>query len=694
MAGWATLAAAAGAPRSQEEPADPAAQTQEQKAEPAAAGSQEAAPLPSTQPAPAPAAPGAPATQPAGPPTHEATDFRLTLTRGGKDLFTLRARRSAGFGSSHTNLEEVTLTARAGPAPGLEVRARRATYLPPSGDFTLTGEVVIGRRGDLQARVDTLVYSAADGLARSQDPVSLSGPRLSGAAQGLEVSPTESRLALGGGVRLHHAPSDEAGEPLDLECGTLDYFLSPPRAQCREGARALSGKRILQARAIEVDLREPDRRPLAARASGQARLAFDLEAQTNSGLPGWGGFPGGTALVLSAERIDLDLDPEHGGPRAVQAPSAGVLEGSPLAGGGGTWRLKASFLMLSLRPRAAGPGSMPEALAARGDVRLEWPAAGAGASGPAGALETADLEVRWAADGSEITSARLRGGWRLEEPDLRGAGSEADLDPRIILLRGGAEGYATLERAGRLLAGARLTLPRAGAGAWSGEGGVQARRGANGDGAWMPLGGSEAFWVSAERFEVDPQSWRWRFEGGARAWQGASLIEAERLEVDETARTLAARGSVVTRAAGAQGPNGSGADTVIGVRAPRLDYREAERRAEYRDGVELIHDTSHLAALEVDVWLTGAEGRVERVSARGDVRVTYQDAVAESQRAEYSPAGRRMRLWTPGGLARARRRDGSQALSGSELTFEGSSEKIAVQSGERGRSWVVFKDDP
>lgn len=656
-------------------------------------GAQDAPPA---EPAPAPPPAARPATQPTAAPTHEATDFRLTVTRGGKDLFSLHARRSASFDATRTELDEVVLYAGAGPVSGLEVRGRRGTYNPTSGDFVLSGGVTIGRPGDLEARVEKMTYAASEGLAHSADPVSLRGPRLEGSAVGIEVHPAQGRMGLLAQVAIRYSETGRSPRRIDLTCGRLDYILSPPRAECRGGARATSGDRRLEAAALDLDLREADRRPLAGRAEGQARVSLTLAPPPpGEAGPALRGFPSGSVLDLAGERIDLEFDPELGDVRTLTAGLGGALEARPLDGSDSSRELTAGWMRLGLRKERRGGRSLPETLEARGEARLVWSDPGPGGERRQGSLRAGTLAARWTSDAAAIDSARLGGGWRLERPDLRAAGSEAEVDARVAELRGGADGHAVLEREGRLLAGEHLRVPR-GEGAWRGEGGVQVRRGAAAGGSgWSPLGGEGEFWVSAERFEVDPRSWAWTFEERVRAWQGSSLIESDRLSLDETARALAARGHVVTRAAGAPpGPGGGEGSDVVWVRAPSLDYREEERRAEYRDGVEMIHDTSHLAAREVDVWLARGDGRVERVEARGDVRVAYQDALAEAERAEYAPAGRRLRLWTPGGAARARRRDGSQALSGTELTFEGSSERIAVRSGKRGRSWVVFHDGP
>ena len=660
-----------------------------------------AAASPQTSPAPQ-TAPAAPETAPAGAPTHEATDFQLTLSRGGQDLFTLHARHSATYGASYTDLDNVTLAGNAGPVPGLRVRARRGRYHPASGNFTLEGNVVAGRPGELEAHVDRIVYRADEGVARSQEAVLLTGRKVHGSARGLEVAPAQNRLTLVSEVSLELTAGGRQGRQVDLKCGRLDYVLTPPHVDCLDGARAASGERTLEARSLHMDLRESDRRPLKATLEEQARVSLTVPPPA-AGAPAspLRGFPAGTAVAVAGERLDLDFDPDLGLLRALSAPSGGSIDLRPLAESDEFRTLRAAWLRLALRTGSGSGISAPESLEARGNVIAAW----RDARGP-GELRSGSLSSRWSARDASVESVHLTGGWSLERPDVRGTGSEADADSLTVELRGAPDAFATLERGGRSLAAARLRLPR-GAGDWSGEGGVQVHASGGeavgegveetgkigtGGSAWMPMGGGQ-FWVTAQTFEVDPRTWLWRFEQEVRAWQESNLIEADRLEVNEQAHTLGARGHVVTRAVAGSRPGQSGPD-LIWVRAPRLDYAEESRHAEYRGGVELIHDTSHLAAREMDVWLAARQGEVERVNARGEVQVAFQDALGEAERAEYAPAGRRLRLWTPGGTARARRRDGSQALSGQELTFEGSSDRIAVRSGIRGRSWVVFRDAP
>lgn len=623
-------------------------------------------------------------------PTNETTDFELALSREGHDLFRLHARRSSTFGTSYTDLEVVTLEVHQGPIPGLVIRAERGRYTPSTGNFTLEGSIVAGHPGRVEAHFEHLVFNAADGLAVSDDPIAIRGHDLTGESIGLEIAPSEERLSLLSEVRLHYKKSGRRPRKGTLECGRLHYWLSPPRMECEQGARASEPRRRLESDHLRVDLRESDRRPLKARAEGSARLSLRVAPTEGSGAdPMTMGFSSGSEVAMEGEVVELLFDPERQRLRQATAPESGSLVMRPLDGSDSERILDAGRLEIAFRPGARPGRTLPETLAASNGVQLRW-------RGPdgSGELRSEALTARWAEDASRIKEAHLEGGWQLEQPDLTGRGDEADINDEWIELRGGHDSLAMVDRGGRLLAGSRLRLPR-GEGHWYGEGGVQARRSTSaGESSWSPLGEEGEFWVSARRFQVDPETWNWRFEGQVRAWQGSNLIESDLLDVHEADRSLQALGHVITR--GVSNPDtteGGGAD-LVWVRASRLRYTEGGRLAEYRGGVELIHDTSYLEAAELDVYLADQGSRIDHVLARGDVHAVYADALGEAQRAEYRPVERRLRLWTPGGSARARRRDGSEALNGQELSFEGPSGRITVKSGTRGRSWIILEDSP
>ncbi len=623
-------------------------------------------------------------------PTNETTDFELALSREGRDLFRLHARRSSTFGTSYTDLEVVTLEVPQGPIPGLVIRAEHGRYTPSTGDFTLEGSIVAGLPDRVEAHFEHLVFSAADGLAVSDDPIVIRGRNLTGESIGLEISPSEERLSLLSEVRLHYQKGGRRSREGTLECGRLDYWLSPPRLECEQGVRASEPRRRLESDRLRVDLRESDRRPLKARAEGNARLSLQVApAEGNGPDPLAMGFPSGSNVAMEGEVVDLLFDPERRRLRQATAPERGSLVMRPMDGSDSERILDAGRLELSFRPGAKPGRTLPKALTASNGVQLRW-------RGPdgSGELRSETLTARWSEDANRIEEAHLEGGWQLEQPDLVGRGDEADVNDEWIELRGGPDSLAMIDRGGRLLAGFRLRLPR-GEGHWHGEGGVQARRSTSArESSWSPLGAEGEFWVSARRFQVDPETWNWRFEEQVRAWQGSNLIESDRLDVNEAERSLQALGNVTTRGVSSSDTTEGGGTHLVWVRAARLRYTEGGRLAEYRGGVELIHDTSYLEAAELDVYLADQGSGIDRVLARGDVHTVYADVLGEAQRAEYRPAERYLRLWTPGGSARARRRDGSEALNGQELSFGGSSGRITVKSGTRGRSWIVLEDSP
>jgi len=122
-----------------------------------------------------------------------------------------------------------------------------------------------------------------------------------------------------------------------------------------------------------------------------------------------------------------------------------------------------------------------------------------------------------------------------------------------------------------------------------------------------------------------------RYEGGAMLWQGADKVEAETITIDRRTQILTASGKVFTQTrerpkANAKQPQ---AQLFTFVRAPEMEYRDADKVAYYSGGVKLIRGDLTVNSKELRAWFTkddpktpADEGNsLQRANADGNVDI-------------------------------------------------------------------------
>jgi len=97
-----------------------------------------------------------------------------------------------------------------------------------------------------------------------------------------------------------------------------------------------------------------------------------------------------------------------------------------------------------------------------------------------------------------------------------------------------------------------------------------------------------------------------RYEGGATLWQGADKVEADTITIDRKTQTLMANGKVFTQTrerpkSSAKQPQGQ---LFTLVRAPEMEYRDADKLAHYKGGVNLIRGDLRVNSKELRAWFT------------------------------------------------------------------------------------------
>jgi lipopolysaccharide export system protein LptA len=183
------------------------------------------------------------------------------------------------------------------------------------------------------------------------------------------------------------------------------------------------------------------------------------------------------------------------------------------------------------------------------------------------------------------------------------------------------------------------------------------------------------------------------YEGKAVLWQGASRLQAGRIEIDRTQQVLKARGDVITQsldtpdksAGGESLANGHTPPVFTVIRAPELIYVEGDRLAHYRGGVLLNRSGMDIHAREIRVFFTKAEqgATLDYAVADGEVKILHKEAdrtrTGVAEHAEYYAAEEKVVL--KGG--RPRVIDSLRGTTeGSQLTYFSGSGRLLVDGAE------------
>jgi lipopolysaccharide export system protein LptA len=159
------------------------------------------------------------------------------------------------------------------------------------------------------------------------------------------------------------------------------------------------------------------------------------------------------------------------------------------------------------------------------------------------------------------------------------------------------------------------------------------------------LSDSEVIHATAQRMTSSEDNTRLRYEGDAKAWQGANRIEAARIEIDRKQRTLEAHGNVVTQLADrapAATQAGRRAAVFTVIHAPDLFYAEATREARYSGGVHMERPNVTVDARELTAYLTGGpeDATLDKALGLGEVKISSTIVDAKGKRTRTGTAER------------------------------------------------------
>jgi lipopolysaccharide export system protein LptA len=202
------------------------------------------------------------------------------------------------------------------------------------------------------------------------------------------------------------------------------------------------------------------------------------------------------------------------------------------------------------------------------------------------------------------------------------------------------------------------------------------------------LSGDDPIQAKAARMTSAENNQKIRYEGNALLWQGASRINADRIDIDRKNGVLQAHGKVVSQLLDRSGEKKEikTASVFTIVKAPELLYTDKERIAHYNGGVLLTRPGMVVDAREIKAFLkdSDSDSSLEKAFADGTVKIvqTAPDRIrtGTSEHAEYYVAEEKVLLQE----GEPQMVDSLRGTTrGAQLTFFAGDDRLLVDGKER-----------
>jgi lipopolysaccharide export system protein LptA len=601
-------------------------------------------------------------------------------------------------------------------------------------------------------------FESESGKATTDRPVKFDFDRGSGSAVGAEYDPTIHELHLRNKVALDWRGKTTAAKPMHVEADQAIYYendskvvLFPASSFTRDTLHMDAGRsdvqldkgmirsaKVQKARGVHDD---PGRK--VEYAADEMDLNFDegmvirtIQGRDHAKLVSTSD---AARTTVTSDRLDLDFTTTDKESTLAMAVASGksVAEATPIPRPGsqpGDSRvLRSDVIRLAMRPggkeidkvETDGPGKL-EFLPNRPDqpkrsmqgerlwvtygrenriqtVRsvnattlTERPARAPKTTPTVTHTQSKDILATFDPNSGELARLEQTTNFQYEEGDRRARGDKASLDQSkdVMTLEGSARSW---DRTGSVNADRILLNQKSGD--YTAEGRVSSTRQPDRKGASSSmLSNDEVMQASGERMISSNQNKHIRYEGNARAWQGANRVDADRVEIDRDRGVMEAHGKVVSqfvdkspaktqeKSVKAKGPAGP---VFTVVRAQDLVYTEQTRVALYQGGVLLTRPGLTVNSQELQAFLkpADADSSLDKAFADGAVKIVSVTAAAKGARTrtgtaehgEYYADEQKMILQKGQPLLVDSARDNT---SGQKITLWINSDRLVVEGGD------------
>jgi lipopolysaccharide export system protein LptA len=546
-------------------------------------------------------------------------------------------------------------------------------------------------------------FASDTGKATTDRPVTFGFDRGTGSAVGAEYDPGTRELRLENKVVLDWRGKTANAKPMHVEADQAVYterdskvVLFPVSKFTRdtlhmEGGRsdvqldkgAIRSAKVQMARGIHDD---PGRK--VEYAADELNLNFDdgmvirtIDGHDHAQLIS----TSDTArTTVNSDRLDMDFETagKESTLKTAVATGKSVVQATPLprpgTQPGDTRVLRSDVVRLAMRPggkeidhvETDGPGklefipSQPDQpkRSLQGDriwvnygqenriqsVRsinastlTERPPKGSKTTATATRTQSKDILATFDPNTSEMARLEQTTNFQYEEGDRRARGDKATLDQPKDLMT--LDGSARIWDPTGSVNADRIVLNQK-SGDYTADGHVSSTRQPDRKGASSAmLSNNEVMQAVADRMISTGDNKHIRYEGHARAWQGANRVDADRIEIDRDRRVMEAHGKVVSQFADKSQENsqdkksktkGPSAPVFTVVRASDLVYTEDTRVAVYQGGVVLTRPALTVNSQELQAFLKPADSdsSLDKALADGAVKIVSTSAAGKTTR--------------------------------------------------------------
>ncbi|MGE0703184.1 MAG: LPS export ABC transporter periplasmic protein LptC, partial [Vicinamibacterales bacterium] len=563
------------------------------------------------------------------------------------------------YAEGRNRMMNVKVTTERSEGRTFVVEADEGEAAADESSIKLVGDVTLTSSDGLRIEAETATYTSAEGIVRAPGPVVFSEGRTSGTSIGLDYHADSETLQL-----LEQVLVRVAGDE-----GVLTMEVAAGAAQFRRLEHVIAFDE-------SVDGMRGDQRIAAdegvAYLGGDNEFLSRLELQGNSRITGVSPQPGGLE-AMTGTAIDLDYRDE-----GQTLDRATIVENAEIriAGNGAGQGRRISANRIEFVTTA--DGSMPRSLDARGQVRMQLPAAGQSASrtiqaqmfqgtgddarGLTGGRFTGNvafdeksgarsrsavsrtLDVVLAPGLGEVQEARFDGDVRFDNGAMNAIAARAVYRLRNdrLELRGGPD------TAPPRLVDQRITVEAttidvdfagpqiAATGAVKSELRPDPAGGAEGTRRPSMLESDQPVLVVSDQLAYDGKMARAVYTGNARLSQADTSIKADSITLDEKSGDLSASGSVVTTTVLEQVTATMERQSVPSIaRAGTFVYQEVDRRAIYEESAQVGGPQGDLQARRIELFLKESGNELERVEAFDNVTLVEQGRRTTGSRLTY-----------------------------------------------------------